>query len=78
MFSAVNLIIDQLGSCLTQEAFTVIFSQTLDKTEEYDLDELRIPRIRGPPSRYSCGKIPDIPSSPENIIKVSIINLLRM
>ena len=51
MFSAVNLIVDQFDLCLTQEAFTVIFSQTLDKTEKYDLDELRIPRILGPSSR---------------------------
>ena len=55
--------------CLTPEAFAVIFSRILDKIEEYGLEELRTPRIRGPPARYYSGKISHIPSSPEEYFK---------
>ena len=65
MLEAVKISSEHIKTQRSDEAFHQIFTAAEEKCEEYDLDPLEVPRIRGPPRRYTGDAAQYQPASPE-------------
>ena len=65
MLEAVKISSEHIKTQRSDEAFHQIFTAAEEKCEEYDLDPLEIPRIRGFQRRYTGDAAQHQPASPE-------------
>lgn len=63
MLAAVGIVIDELESLRSEEAFDKLLSSVNKKIREIDLEELRLPRKRRPPARITGAAPPYQPTS---------------